>query len=407
MKRALPLLIVIIAGTGTLLYITNPEIKTKLDGWIGVIQADSVLEKSQSDTVSNKSLQTKRTTKKRKKIPKTIKPDNFAYLDKYARETPDKYSHDNVSLAEYLEKTAKSDLEKARLIYSWIATHIRYDDEGFNTGEYKNESTDSILTRRTAVCDGFSSLFQDLGLLMGLEVEKISGYAKGYEYQSGDKFSDTNHAWNAVKIEDNWQLIDVTWGSSDSETTDKGLKSKMRFDPYWFCVPPEAFIFSHLPENKDWQLTSQTITLRQYESLPFLHDSFFKLGFDSEDILKKALSGNPKEFVETFPLDFPINGVELPIVKKLERDREYTFSIESDYLENVMIVDGGQWIELKREGNVFKIKYAPKGEKLKISVKVNWYDKEFWTIVVYDIVDEKKLTAHHKMHNQWSYSVLT
>jgi hypothetical protein len=401
MKRVLILLIIIIA-VGTFFYSTNPDIKTKIDNWIGVTQADSIREKLDSDTISNQSQQTRRTAK-RKKIPKAIRPDKYAYLDKYARETPDKYSRDNVALAKYLAKPAKSDLEKARLIYSWIATHIRYDDEGFNSGEFKDESADSVLTRRTAVCDGFSSLFQELGLLMGLEVEKISGYAKGYRYKSHDKFSDTDHAWNAVKIDDTWKLVDVTWGSSDSETTNKGLlKSTMRFDPYWFCVPPEAFIFSHLPENKDWQLINQTISLRQYEDLAFIDDSFFKMGFDSKAIFQKAISGDSKEFVETFPLDYPISGVDLPINKKIGRGKEYTFSIESEYLENVAIIDEGQWIHLKREANVFKIKYAPKGDKLRISVKVNWYDKQFWTIVVYDIVDEKNLTAHNISYNTYA-----
>jgi hypothetical protein len=393
MKRLLISLIIVIA-VGTFFYSTNPDIRIKIDNWIGVTRADSLQAKFQSDTTSGKSQPTKRATK-REKIPKTIKPDKYAYLDKYARETPDKYSRDNAVLAKYLAKLAKSDLEKARLIFSWIATHIRYDDEGFNTGEYKNESADSVLSRQTAVCEGFSSLFQELGLLMGLEVKKISGYAKGYGYQSGDKFSDADHAWNAVKIDDTWQLIDVTWGSSESDTTDKGLKSRMRFDPYWFCVQPDAFIFSHLPENKDWQLISQTISLKQYEDLPFIHDSFFKLGFDSKTIFQKAISGDPNEFAETFSLGYPISGVELPIAKKIGRGREYTFSIESEYLENVVIIDEGQWIDLKREGNVFKTKYAPKGDKLEISVKVNWYDKTLSTIVVYDIVDEKNLTAHN------------
>jgi hypothetical protein len=392
MKKGLILLLVIITGLGTFWYSTNPNVKAKLDDWIGIAPRDSVQKNSQTNSISNKTNPTK-TTLKKAKIPKAIKPDKYAYLDKYARNTPGKYSRNKSDLAEYLKRQAKNDLEKARLAYSWIATHIRYDDKAFNTGQYNDESADSVLVSRTAVCEGYSSLFQELGNLMGLEVEKISGYAKGYGYQPGDKFQDTDHAWNAVKIDGTWQLIDVTWGSSNSETTNEGLKSTMRFDPYWFCVSPEAFIFSHLPENNDWQLISQTVTLKQYEDLPFIHDSFFKMGFDSRTIFQKAISGYPKEFVETFPLDYPIRGIELPIDKKIERGKEYTFAIESDYLENVVIIDEGKWIDLKREGNVFKIEYIPKGDKLQISVKVNWYDKTFSTIMVYDIVDEKNLTA--------------
>jgi Transglutaminase-like superfamily len=404
MKRGLILLVVLFAGLGTFLYSTNSDFKAELNSWIGIAQQDSVQENSQVDTVSNATRSTNKTSK-RKKIPKTIKPDKYAHLDRYARETPDKYSRNNSELAEYLKRPAKSDLEKARLIYSWIVTHIHYDDEGFNTGQYKDEIADSVLVRRKAVCEGFSSLFQELGLLMGLEVEKISGYAKGYSYHSGDKFLDSNHAWNAVKINDIWQLIDVTWGSSESETTDKGLKSTMRFDPYWFCVQPDAFIFSHLPENKDWQLTGSVVTMKQYEEMPFLSDSFFKIGFNSKEILKKVLSGEAKEFIETYSLDYPIRAIELPFTKKIVRGNEYNFSFESEYLENVVIIDDGQWINLKREGNVFKIKHTPKGDKLQIAVKVNWFDDEYSTIVVYETVDEKNLTAHNKMFAQWCVDV--
>jgi hypothetical protein len=405
MKRGLIIFVVLIAGLGTFFYLANPGIKTRLDNWIDFAQQDSIQQNSLADSTSSNTQSTSNTSKKRK-IPKAIKPDKFAYLDKYARETPDKYSRTSSELAEYLQRPAKNDLEKARLIYSWIATHIHYDDNAFNIGKYKDESADSVLVRRTAVCEGFSSLFQELGLLMDLQTEKISGYAKGYGYKPGDKFSDIDHAWNAVKIDETWKLIDVTWGSSEGETTDKGLlKSTMRFDPYWFCVPPEAFIFAHLPENKDWQLTNNTITLGQYENLSFIDDSFFKLGFDSKKIFQRAISGTTNEFVETFPFSYPINGTELPINKKIARGREYTFSIESEYLENVMILDGEQWTELEREENVFKIKYIPTGDKLKILVKANWYDKEFWTIAIYEIVDQNNLTAHNKKAYK-TYAVL-
>ncbi|HEY3429907.1 MAG TPA: transglutaminase domain-containing protein [Cyclobacteriaceae bacterium] len=396
-KRGLIVLIVIVVLVGTFLYVTNPDIRAKFYSWIGIHQADSVQQNSESDKISSKSKPRKKTTKKDANIPKAIKPDKYAHLDKYARETPDKYSHDKVVLAKYLRKPAKNDVEKARLIYTWIATHIRYDDEAFNTGKVNDESAASVLTRRAANSNGFSNLFLELGLQMKLTVQKIPGHTKGYGFQKGEKFS-YNHAWNAVKIGRSWQLIDVTWGGSYAETTDKGLKSTMQFDPYWFCVRPDAFIFSHLPENNSWQLASEVLTPKQYEDLPSLKESFFKLGLDSKKALQQSLSGETREFVETFDLAYPVNGAELPISKKLERGREYTFSIECEYLENVMLVDGGQRIELKKEGNSYIMKYTPRGEKLQIAVKVNSFDTKVLVLAVYDIVDKKDITAYN---NAW------
>ena len=136
-KRVLFALILILVLVGAFLYVSNPDIREKFYSWLGIHQTDSVQQKSESDTISS---QSKPKKNKNKNTPKAIKPDRYAQLDKYARETPDKYAHDNVVLAKYLQKPAKNDVEKARLIYTWIATHIQYDDEAFNTGKEKDES---------------------------------------------------------------------------------------------------------------------------------------------------------------------------------------------------------------------------------------------------------------------------
>ena len=391
-KRGIIALVIIVVLVGAFLYVANPDVRARFNSWVGIDQPDSVQQQTDSDKASRSKLK-KKTPKKNTKNPKAIKPDKYAPLDQYARETPDQYAHDKVALANYLKKPAKNDVEKARLIYTWIATHIRYDDEAFNAGKKNDESVKNVLARRTALCEGFATLFLELGLQMNLKVEKISGHAKGYGFQTGEKFSSIDHSWNAVKIGRGWRLIDVTWGGSYGETTDKGLKSTMKFDPYWFNVRPDAFIFSHFPQNNSWQLIPEIITLKEYENLPSLKESFFKLGFDPGIVLQQALSGKTQEFVDTYHLDYPVNGAALPLAKKIERGKVYTFSIESEYLENVMIVDGVQRIELKKEGNLYTVTYTPTGEKLQIVVKVNSFDTKFSVIVVYDIVDKKDLIS--------------
>ena len=204
-KRVVIALIAMVVLVGAFFYVTNPDVRARFDSWIGINQADTVQQKSETDNSSGKSKPRKKATKKNGNIPKAIKPDMYAHLDKYARETPNKYAQDKVALAKYLQKPAKNDLEKARLIYTWIATHIQYDDEAFNTGKDKKENATSVLASRTATSDGFSTLFQELALLMKLQVQKIAGHSKGYGFQKGEKLS-SNHAWNAVKIGRAWRL---------------------------------------------------------------------------------------------------------------------------------------------------------------------------------------------------------
>lgn len=244
MRRILFLLVFLTSGVALIyFYKTDLKFKSNIDNWLGVAKYDSLNNVANVDTLTQKN-QIAKKQRTRERIPKKVRPGVFDKLDEYARNAPDKYSHNIKGLADYLAIPAKNDLEKTRLAFTWIATHVQYDAEAYNTGNYKDEfSADSVLMRRAGVCEGYSTLFLELAKIMELEVVKISGYAKGYGLDINKKFDETNHAWNAVKINDKWQLVDVTWGSGYGYTKNDKLESVMEFDPYWFCVKPQEFIF--------------------------------------------------------------------------------------------------------------------------------------------------------------------
>ncbi|MBK8192659.1 MAG: hypothetical protein IPK76_05510 [Lewinellaceae bacterium] len=89
----------------------------------------------------------------------------------------------------------------------WLAENIEYDDESYNSGSDGDNSAEGVLSNKKAVCEGFSNLFLALGERMGLEIEKVVGYAKGYGYSPGMKFKETDHAWNIIKINENWRIL--------------------------------------------------------------------------------------------------------------------------------------------------------------------------------------------------------
>ncbi len=111
----------------------------------------------------------------------------------------------------YLVQPCRNDLEKARVIFSWIAFNVTYDDDGFNSGRYGNNTADGVYRSGKAVCQGYSDLFQVMGRIGGLEAEMVFGYSKGFGYQPGKPIANADHAWNTIRIEDEWRLFDVTW----------------------------------------------------------------------------------------------------------------------------------------------------------------------------------------------------
>lgn len=319
------------------------------------------------------------------RIPKTVMPDAFTDIDTYAKKTPKQYEKDIPMLAEYLIKPAGSDIEKARALYTWVATHIMYDDAAYNSGNYPDYSAENVLRRKKAVCEGYANLLQALCEAAGLEADKITGYSKGYGYKAGKTFTTTNHAWNAIKINGAWKLFDPTWGSTFGTNTNGKLVSTSMFDPYWFDVHPKAFIFTHLPAEDRWQLVEGTLDLHAYEKLAYVNSSIFKLGFDPEVIYSAAVSKKVKSFVDTYPIDFPTQCNKLPYTKTIAANKEILFEIKSSYADKIALIDGGSWYYFTKEDSIFTLQHTPVGKEVKISIKINWFDKNFSTIAKYKV----------------------
>ncbi|MGK7943791.1 MAG: transglutaminase domain-containing protein [Microcystaceae cyanobacterium] len=202
----------------------------------------------------------------------TLAQYDFTQIDKIAASLD--YQGTSVQeLAQKLNAYAKTDLEKARLIYAWIGHHIAYNWAGFISNNYGDVSPKGVLMSRQGVCSGYANLYRELAQNMGLEAVVIEGYSKGYSYAVGNS-TDVNHAWNGVKINGKWYLLDSTWGAGYI-----GNNQFMRqFNPYYFATPPSQFIYDHLPVDPNWQLLSQPYSKQQFENLPEVSSAFFKYG---------------------------------------------------------------------------------------------------------------------------------
>lgn len=279
--------------------------------------------------------------------------ERFPELDKYARETPEDKAVSIQSLAAWLSKQASNDLEKTRLIFAWVATHVSYDDTGFNTGNYSDVEAEGVLRNRVAVCQGYSNLFCELAKAAGLEAVVVTGYAKGISYRPGSRFSSTNHAWNAVKIDGEWKLFDATWGSGYGQGVNGKLVSKKRFDDYWFNTRPDEFIYSHLPEEEVWQFNEPKISLSQYERMPYAPGEYFKLGFNGGYLFQATLNGSIRELPQAYASDGDIQMVSMPSGKFIPRGTVIKVRIRSGNALRVAYRNNGNITDMKKEGNEF------------------------------------------------------
>ncbi|MFA6372069.1 MAG: transglutaminase domain-containing protein [Methanothrix sp.] len=203
---------------------------------------------------------------------------NYSYdeIDRHALNAPTSAQATVESLAAYLIKPAKNDREKARAIFRWITENIDYDLEAYFTGNIGSTNYTDVLKSRRSVCIGYSDLFSSLAQEAGLEVVKIRGYGKGYSYRPGESFTGPfNHAWNAVRINGSWYLMDSTWGAGFVSGDGKYVRL---FDDHFFMTKPSQFIFNHFPEDARWQLLDEPISKEEFENLVYLESDFFNLG---------------------------------------------------------------------------------------------------------------------------------
>lgn len=84
---------------------------------------------------------------------------------------------------------------KEKYLHDALAGHITYDSAYvWDQGAY------TAMVEGRAVCAGYATSFQYLLQCVGIESFVVTGWAGG-----------GSHAWNIVKLEDDWHFVDVTW----------------------------------------------------------------------------------------------------------------------------------------------------------------------------------------------------
>lgn len=303
-------------------------------------------------------------------------------FDRHALQAPPEAEKSVDALAKYLVEPAKSDREKVRLIFRWITDRISYDTQSYFSGTPTETDAEGTLRTRTSVCEGYSNLFEALCKAAGVTEVKIVGYAKGYSYRNGAKFDDTNHAWNAVQLDGQWWIIDSTWGAGNVEgkTFVKELKE------FYYLTPPDIFLYSHLPEDPQYQYVKTPITKEQFEAWPKIDYKWFTLGVKPA-LIRANLDKKSASFPEIY--DHPaarIKIIEAPLTSTLRAGNKAVLRIEAPGAMEVQVINNNDFIkmELKKFG-VYEAALMPKKGKLSISARLPGKGDSFWTILAYHV----------------------
>lgn len=112
-----------------------------------------------------------------------------------------------------LTKNAKSDRERAKILYSWIGSNVKYDDDKAKEVLEKNDISKmpksgaiAAFESRSGICFDKACLYVAMARAINFKVKLVGGQAyDGKEY--------VGHAWNQVYLNDEnrWINVDPTF----------------------------------------------------------------------------------------------------------------------------------------------------------------------------------------------------
>ncbi|MBL7813645.1 MAG: hypothetical protein JNL70_01480 [Saprospiraceae bacterium] len=193
-------------------------------------------------------------------LPLSMRGQNFARIDSIAMHAPPMATRSLSDLAAYCQANAHSDLEIVRFYFVWVARNIRYDERAamMTTINFdaRRQSPQFVFRSQKAICTGYSRLMEHLCKLSNIPILYVAGYGRGETYAD----SIETHAWNVVRVNGEWGLIDATWASNTLAKDSSELN--IEFERYFMGISYE-FQKGHLPYDPVFQLTKDLI--KRYE----------------------------------------------------------------------------------------------------------------------------------------------
>jgi Transglutaminase-like superfamily len=143
-----------------------------------------------------------------------------------------------------------TDSAKITAIYDWLTDNITYDHAHKRQREgdtVLRQEPYNVIAFKKAVCMGYAKTLRDMCRLSGIDAHLVEGWGKSHN----NALDGEGHAWNVVKINNNWYQLDATWDAGSAISQKK-----------YFLTPPSVFNQNHLPRDPMWQLSTAPMSIQ-------------------------------------------------------------------------------------------------------------------------------------------------
>ena len=128
------------------------------------------------------------------------------------------------SILREIIKDDMTDYEKTLAIFEYLVSRVDYDYDAYEAidgGDTANNACyflEGVFEYNRAVCDGKSKAFVVLCRIEGIEC--VRDFGSSYTGGAG-------HAWNYVKLDGTWYMVDTTAGDAGVSFAEKGIKAEV------------------------------------------------------------------------------------------------------------------------------------------------------------------------------------
>ncbi|MDR2648102.1 MAG: hypothetical protein LBB94_00045 [Clostridiales bacterium] len=147
-----------------------------------------------------------------------------------------------------------SEYEKELALHDYLARSTVYDTSSPGETPWDSHTPYGALIKGVAVCNGYSDSFKLLMDAAGIDCDIVYGDAAGADGEI------VKHAWNRVKIDGDYYLVDVTWDDAFPDMSDVVI-----YD--YFNLTDEMMSADHAPYTVEHESVSDKYNYFVYNKL--------------------------------------------------------------------------------------------------------------------------------------------
>ena len=283
--------------------------------------------------------------------------------------------YDYTELAKFITEGCETQMDQARSIYQWICQNIAYDTS------YQVYTADDCYDKKKAVCQGYCELFYRLGEPLNLKTTIISGRSKNQHGQ----IERAKHAWLLVEVDGDSILIDPTWGAGSIKD---GAFVRNDNDMSWFQIDPHWLIFTHYPDDANFQFIENPIDRNTFNRLPVLYPSSTAYGWNGKEVLTRILNGD----IQTLPKIYDqysshLSLTDIPMQKTLKAGHLYTFTVQKKAPNALVLIHDGEFVheaDWQRNDSCYTLQYMPVSAGT-VALSIAKAEKKYNAVVLYQV----------------------